>query len=220
MSSTERSRQRGSSVLEVLVAAVIAVGVALGLTVFFLMTLRVSREVDAQAAVQRQGGAIADELGRQLRLVDGSPKVEDPASLPDTPVCLPLTATPAPTSTTNDPVLVIPSAAGPVTCYYRDTSTPPQLRRCTRPTPADDCAPSANLLSGSLAPLFAPDWTVTVVTPCGALDGTCGGTPTVCSVAGESCAVIPGASITFTVSSTANTNLSETFGVSIVANRH
>jgi len=210
--------QRGSSVIEVLVAASVAVGIALGLTVFFLMTLRVGKDVDAQAAVQRQGGAIADELGRQLRLVDASPKVEDPASPPDTPVCLPLTATPSPASTTNDPILVIPNAAGPVTCYYRDTSTPPQLRRCTKPTPADDCAPAANLFSGSLAPLFAPAWTVTVVTPCGALDGTCGGTPTVCSIAGESCAVIPGANIVFTVS--AGTNLSETFGVAIVANRH
>ena len=210
--------QRGSSVIEVLVAATVAVGIVLGLTVFFLMTLRVGKDVDAQAAVQRQGAAIADELGRQLRLVDGSPKVEDPASPPDTPVCLPLTATPSPASTTNDPILVIPNAAGPVTCYYRDTSTPPQLRRCTRPTPADDCAPAANLFSGSLAALFAPAWTVTVVTPCGALEGTCGGTPTVCSIAGESCAVIPGANIVFTVS--AGTNLSETFGVAIVANRH
>jgi len=210
--------QRGSGLIEILVAAAVAVGVALGLTVFFLSTLRVGKDVDAQAALQRQGGAIADELGRQLRLVDGSPKVEDPASPPDTPVCLPLTVTPSPTSTTNDPVLVIPNAAGPVTCYYRDTSTPPQLRRCTRPTPADDCAPSANLLSGSLVPLSAPEWTVSVVTPCGALNGTCGGVPTVCSVAGESCAVIPGASITFTVST--GTNLSETFGVAIVANRH
>jgi len=66
--------QRGSSVIEVLVAATVAVGIALGLTVFFLLTLRVGKDVDAQAAVQRQGGAIADELGRQLRLVDGSPK--------------------------------------------------------------------------------------------------------------------------------------------------
>ena len=210
--------QRGSSVIEVLVAATVAVGIALGLTVFFLLTLRVGKDVDAQAAVQRQGGAIADELGRQLRLVDGSPKVEDPASPPDTPVCLPLTATPSPASTTNDPILVIPNAAGPVTCYYRDKSTPPQLRRCTKPTLADDCAPAANLFSGSLAPLFAPAWTVTVVTPCGALDGTCQGTPTECSIAGESCAVIPGANIVFTVS--AGTNLSETFGVAIVANRH
>jgi Tfp pilus assembly protein PilV len=212
------SCQRGSSVLEVLVAAVVAVGIMLSLTMFFLMTFRVAKDVDAQAAVQRRGGAIADELGRQLRLVDGSPKVEDPASPPDTPVCLPLTSAPSPASRTNDPVLVIPNAAGSVTCYYRDTSTPPQLRRCTRPTPADDCAPAANLFSGSLAPLFAPAWTVNVVTPCGALDGTCGGTPPVCSIAGESCAVIPGANIVFTVS--AGTNLSETFGVAIVANRH
>lgn len=208
--------QRGSGVLEVLVAAAIAVGVALGLTVFFLMTLRVGKDVDAQAALQRQGGAIADELGRQLRLVDGTPQVEDRATA--TPVCLPLTATPSAASTTNDPVLVIPGAAGAVTCYYRDTSTPPQLRRCTRPTPAADCAPAADLFSGSLAPLSATAWTVSVVTPCGALDGTCQGTPTVCTIAGESCGVVPGANIVFTVS--AGANLSETFGLAIVANRH
>jgi hypothetical protein len=214
-------RQRGSSVLEVLVAATIAVGVVLGLTIFFLMTLRVGKDVDAQAAVQRQGGAIADELGRQIRSADGDPGIEDPADPPVALIhCIPLTATPTPASTTNDWVLRIPDPKNPqsVTCYYRDTSTPPQLRRCTRPTPADDCAPPANLFSGSLVPLFAPDWTVSVVTPCGALDGTCQGTPTVCSVAGESCAVIPGVNIVFTVS--AGINLSETFGVAIVANRH
>jgi Tfp pilus assembly protein PilV len=210
--------QRGSSVIEVLVAATIAVGVVLGLTIFFLMTLRVGKDVDAQAALQRQGAAIADELGRQLRLVDGTPQVEDPTSLPPSPVCLPLTATESAASTTNDPVLVIPGAAGAVTCYYRDKSTPAQLRRCTRPTPAADCAPSANLLSGSLTQLSAPAWTVSVVTPCGALNGTCEGTPTVCTIAGESCGVVPGASIVFTVS--AGTDLSETFGVAIVANRH
>jgi Tfp pilus assembly protein PilW len=208
--------QRGSSVIEVLVAAVVAVGIVLGLTVFFLMTLRVSKDVDAQAAVQRRGGAIADELGRQLRLVDGTPQVEDAATV--TPVCLPLTATPSAASTTNDPVLVIPGAAGAVTCYYRDTSTPPQLRRCTRAAAGNDCAPAANLFSGSLVPLSASAWTVSVVTPCGALNGTCQGTPTVCTIAGESCGVVPGANIVFTVS--AGTNLSETFGVAIVANRH
>jgi Tfp pilus assembly protein PilW len=208
--------QRGSSVIEVLVAATIAVGVVLGLTIFFLMTLRVGKDVDAQAAVQRQGGAIADELGRQLRLVDGTPQVEDATTA--TPVCLPLTATPSAASMTNDPILVIPGAAGAVTCYYRDTSTPPQLRRCTRAAAGSDCTPAANLLSGSLIPLSATGWTVTVVTPCGALNGTCQGTPTVCTIAGESCGVVPGANIVFTVS--AGTDLSETFGVAIVANRH
>jgi Tfp pilus assembly protein PilW len=209
-------RQRGSSVLEVLIAATIAVGVVLGLTIFFLMTLRIGKDVDAQAAVQRQGGAIADELGRQLRLVDGTPQVEDAATV--APVCLPLTATPSAASTTNDPVLVIPGAAGAVTCYYRDTSTPPQLRRCTRAAAGNDCTPAANLLSGSLVPLSATGWNVTVVTPCGALGGTCAGTPAVCTIAAESCGVVPGANIVFTVS--AGTDLSETFGLAIVANRH
>src|SRR5919204_4069355 len=146
-------RQRGSSVLEVLVAATIAVGVVLGLTIFFLMTLRVGKDVDAQAAVQRQGGAIADELGRQLRLVDGTPQVEDAATV--APVCLPLTATPSAASTTNDPILVIPGAAGAVTCYYRDTTTPPQLRRCTRAAAGNHRTPAANPFSGSLVPLSA-----------------------------------------------------------------
>jgi hypothetical protein len=208
-------RQRGSTVIEILVASMIAFGVIITLTGFFLMTLKVGKEVDAQAAVQRQGGAIADELGRQLRVVNGSPQVEDPLNPPVAPVCLPLTATPTASSSTSDPVLVIPSLVGgplPVTCYYRDTSSPPQLRRCRRSDPGADCVPAANLLSGSLTPLSASAWSVTIVPPCVAIGGTCD--VGVCSIAGESCGITGAATIKFTVNAG---DLSETFGLTMAA---
>ena len=202
-------RERGSSLLEVLVAAAIGAGIVLGLTTFFLMTIRLGKDMGAQAALQRQGSAIAEELGRRARPVVGSLTVEDPANPPDTPACLPLA--------TNDTVLVIPNAVGAVTCLYRDTSSPPLVSRCTRPTPAAPCAPVANLLSGSLVPLSALAWTVSLVTPCGASDGTCD-VSGACSVAGQSCAAVPGASVVFTLSD--GVNRPETFGVTIVGSRH
>ena len=202
-------RERGSSLLEVLVAAAIGAGIVLGLTTFFLMTIRLGKDMGAQAALQRQGSAIAEELGRRARPVVGSLTVEDPANPPDTPACLPLA--------TNDTVLVIPNAAGAVTCLYRDTSSPPLVARCTRPTPADPCAPVVNLLSGSLVPLSATAWTVSLVTPCGASDGTCD-VSGACSVAGQTCAAVPGASVVFTLSD--GINRPETFGVTIVGSRH
>src|SRR5437867_9990690 len=150
--------QRGSSLVEVLAAAAIAAVVAMGLAGFFLAMLRLGKDMDAQAALQRQGSAIAEELGRRARPVVGSLTVEDPANPPDTPRCLPLA--------TNDTVLVIPNAAGAVTCLYRDTSSPPLVARCTRPTEADPCAPAAHLLSASRGPRSALAWTVSLVTPC------------------------------------------------------
>src|SRR2546427_998379 len=205
-------RQRGSSVIEVLVAAAIGAGVALGLTGFFLTTLRLGKDIEAQAALQRQGSAIAEEIGRRARPVVGSLMVEDPdpANPPETPACLPLA--------TNDMVLIIPDPSGSVTCLYRDTGTPPQIVRCTRPTPGAACAPVANLLSGSLVPLSATAWSASLVTPRGAADGTCEGDPPVCSVANQSCAAVPGASVVFTLSD--GINNPETFGVTIVASRH
>jgi Tfp pilus assembly protein PilW len=201
--------QRGSSLVEVLAAAAIAAVVAMGLAGFFLAMLRLGKDMDAQAALQRQGSAIAEELGRRARPVVGSLMVEDPANPPETPACLPLS--------TNDTVLVIPDAVGSVTCLYRDTSAPPQVVRCTRPTPDDPCAPVANLLSGSLAPLSASAWSASLVTPCGAADGTCD-VSGVCSVGGQSCAAVPGATVVFTLSD--GINRPETFGVTIVASRH
>ena len=201
-------RQRGASLIEALVAAAIGVVVALGLASFFLTTLRLGKDMEAQAALQRQGTAIAEELGRRARPVVGGLVVEDPANPPETPACLPLS--------TNDTVLVIPDAGG-TTCLYRDTSSPPQVVRCTRPTPTADCAPVANLLSGSLVPLSAAAWSASLVTPCGAAGGTCDESG-VCSVAGQSCAAVPGASVVFTLSD--GINSPETFGVTIVANRH
>ena len=160
-------------------------------------------------ALQRQGTAIAEELGRRLRQADGSPKIEDPAAPPPIPSCLPLA--------TNDLVLVIPNPDGSVTCMYRDTSAPPLVVRCTRPTPTDPCEPVNNLLSGSLVPLSATAWSASVITPCDAADGTCDGSG-VCSVPNQSCATVPGASVSFTLSD--GTNAPATFGVTIVMSRH
>jgi len=202
-------RQRGYTLLEVLVAAAIGAAVAVGLSGFFLTTLRFGKDTDAQVALQRQGTAIAEELGRRLRQADGSPKIEDPAAPPLIPSCLPLS--------TNDLVLVIANPDGSATCMYRDTSAPPLVVRCTRPTPADPCEPVANLLSGSLVPLSATAWSASVITPCDAADGTCDESG-VCSVPNQSCATVPGASVSFTLSD--GTNAPATFGVTIVMSRH
>ena len=200
--------QRGSSLLEVLTAAAIAAAVAMGLVGFFLAMLRLGKDVDAQAALQRQGSAIAEELGRRLRVADSSTFVDDPADDPATWVCLPLA--------TNDTVLIIGSAGPSVTCLYRDTSSPPQVLRCTRPTPADACAPTANLLSGSLVPLSATAWSASLVTPCSAAYGTCQGS--LCSLPNESCDLPLGAKVVFTLSD--GINSPETFGVTFVTSRH
>src|SRR2546426_750058 len=213
-------RQRGSSVLEILVATAISVTAFLAIVSFFLATLRFGRDMDAQAALQRQGSVIAEELGRRLRQMGGgSPGIEDPANPPATPACLPLPTT--------DMVLVIPNPANPpdppdgsMTCVYRSTDSPPQIVRCTRPqvyASTDACIPVANLLSGSLAPLSATAWSASVVTPCGVADGTCDESG-VCSVANQSCATVPGASISLTL--TDGTNRPETFGVTFVTSRH
>ncbi|SRR3989441_758052 len=211
-------RQRGSSVLEILVATAISVTAFLAIVSFFLATLRFGRDMDAQAALQRQGSAIAEELGRRLRQMGGgSPLIEDPANPPDLPACLPLPTT--------DMVLVIPNPSdGSNTCVYRSTDSPPQIVRCTRPqvyASADPCTPVANMLDGSLVALSAAcapgstctPWSLSPVTPCTAAGGTCDAF-SVCSVANQSCATVPGASITFTLND--GTNRPETFGVTLV----
>lgn len=204
--------QRGSSLTEVMVAAAIGAVLALGLAGFFFTSLGIGRDAEAQAALQRQATAIADELGQRLRLSDVSPKVEDPSSPPEVPACLPLP------ETVVDIVLAIPYIDGSVTCFYRESTSPPYIARCTRPTTDEPCGPAANLLSGSLVPLFATAWSVAFVTPCGAAGGTCDGA-SVCSVFGHSCEAVQGASIAFTL--TDGASRSETFGVTMVgANRH
>src|SRR2546428_11609578 len=75
-------RQRGSSLLEVLVAAAIGVVVAIAIGNFFLTTLRLGKDMDAQAALQRQGTAIAEVIGRLAPPVVGPLLVEDPAEPP------------------------------------------------------------------------------------------------------------------------------------------
>src|SRR5438552_15864606 len=156
-------RQRGSSVLEILVATAISVTAFLAIVSFFLATLRFGRDMDAQAALQRQGSAIAEELGRRLRQMgSGSPLIEDPANPPDLPACLPLPTT--------DMVLVIPNPSdGSNTCVYRSTDSPPQIVRCTRPqiyASIDPCTPVANMLDGSLVPQSAACAPGSAWTPC------------------------------------------------------
>src|SRR2546427_12945419 len=94
-----------------------------------MATLRFGKDTDAQVALQRQGTAIAEELGRRLRQADGSPKIEDPAAPPPIPSRLPLA--------TNDLVLVIANPDGSATCIYQATNAPPLVARSNRPTPRD-----------------------------------------------------------------------------------
>src|SRR2546427_12143932 len=111
--------QRGSSLVEVLAAAAIAAVVAMGLAGFFLAMLRLGKDMDAQAALQRQGTAIAEELGRRAPPGVGSLMVEDPANppgFPDTPAWLPLS--------TIDTGLVLPCAGGTGKCLDPDHSGP------------------------------------------------------------------------------------------------
>src|SRR2546427_12939959 len=160
-----------------------------------MATLRFGKDTDAQVALQRQGTAIAEELGRRLRQADGSPKTEAPAAPPVIPSCLPLS--------TNDLVLVIGNPDGSATCMSRDPSAPPLVVRCTRPTPTDPCEPVNNLLSGSLVPLSATAWSASVITPCDAADGTCDGSGG-CSVPNQSGPTVPGASAAFTLRDATN----------------
>src|SRR5437867_13385402 len=115
--------QRGSSLVEVLAAAAIAAVVAMGLAGFFLAMLRLGKDMDAQAPLQRQGSASAEELGRRARPVVGSPMVEDPANpppvFPDTWAWLP----PA----TIDTVLITPDPSRSVPGLHRYTSTRRQV---------------------------------------------------------------------------------------------
>src|SRR5207245_11535008 len=110
-------RQRGYTLLEVLVAAAIGAAVAVGLSGFFVATLRFGKETDAQVALQRQGTAIAEELGRRLRQADGSPKIEDPAAPPLIPSSLPLSPT--------DLALAIGNPTGSAPCMSRAPGAPP-----------------------------------------------------------------------------------------------
>ena len=198
--------------IEALLAASIGVLVALGVGTFFLATLRSGKDMGAQTALQRQGTAVAEELSRRLRQANGPPVIEDPTAPPAN--CSPLPS--------SDSILVIPST-GASTCFYRDTASPPQIMRCSRPPQAGDppvasysagdpCTPVANLMSGSLVSLSATAWSVALLTPCEAAGGTC--TAGVCSIINQSCAAVPGARISFTLDD--GTNRAETFGVAIV----
>jgi type II secretory pathway pseudopilin PulG len=200
-----RPRERGATLVELLVATLIGSIVLLGVTTFYLSALRFSRAAEWQVAVQRVGSVIAEDVGTRLRaaqFVD----IEPPTAVAGN--CMPLS--------TSDPVLVVRDQASVVWCYYRDTSTPPQIVRCSRQgEPLGDCI-GGSLLSGSLTSITAPSWTVSVVTPCVSAGGTCGGG--VCSIAFQSCATVPGATVAFALSDGTNDPLA--FGLGFVFQRH
>jgi prepilin-type N-terminal cleavage/methylation domain-containing protein len=212
-----RRREAGFTIIEVLIAAAIGTIIMLAFGSFFLSAIRFGQSADTQATVQRFGTLIAEDLGQRLRLADGSPDVEDPASPPATPVCVGAV-------TTNDLILVIPNTSGSTTCMYRTTDASPLLARCDIPSGGGACSPIANMLSGTLVPLTAAcapgysctPWSVATVTPCVSAGGTCTGS--VCSISAQSCTAVPGATVEFTISD--GTSLQETFGVTVVTSRH
>ena len=59
--------QRGLSLVELLVAAVLTTVVAGGLFSAYVATTRSFGESSAQAALQRQGTLVLEEIGRQVR---------------------------------------------------------------------------------------------------------------------------------------------------------
>ena len=59
--------QRGLSLVELLVAAMLATVVAGGLFSAYVATTRSFGESSAQAALQRQGTLVLEEIGRQVR---------------------------------------------------------------------------------------------------------------------------------------------------------
>ena len=195
--------------MELLVAAMIGSLVALGIVTFYLVSFRFSSDANSQAALQRRGSAIAEDIGRRIRSA-ASVTIET-ASL-SAGSCMPLT--------TSDPVLVIQDQASAYWCYYRDTSTPPQIILCSR-APSDDDTQNpcvgGSVLSGSLAPLTATAWSVTGVTPCESAGGTCD-VSSVCSIATLGCNIVPGANIGFALSD--GTNDPMAFGLAFVFQRH
>lgn len=203
--------ERGVTLMELLVAVLVGWIVVLGVTFFFLGSLRFSSAAGSQAALQRQGSAIADDIGRRLRSAQ-SVDIEGAAVTAGN--CMPLT--------TSDPVLVIQDQAAAFWCYYRDTSTPPQIVRCTRAPalgdpPAQQPCVGGSILSGSLSPLSATAWTASAVTPCESAGGTCD-VSGVCSIASQSCVTVPGANVAFTLSDGTNNDLG--FGLAFVFQRH
>jgi Tfp pilus assembly protein PilV len=197
--------ERGVTLMELLVACLVGWIVVLGVTSFYLSSLRFSSAARSQAALQRQGSAIADDIGRRLRSAQ-SVDIE-PAAL-SSGNCMPLT--------TSDPVLVIQDRTAAFWCYYRTTSTPPQIVRCARAAPEEPCV-GGSVLSGSLTPLSATAWTASAVTPCESAGGTCN-VSNICSIASQSCVTVPGANVAFTLSDGVNDDLG--FGLAFVFQRH
>ena len=99
--------QRGLSLVELLVAAMLATVVAGGLFSAYIATTRSLGESSAQAALQRQGTLVLEEIGRQVR---GA--IEQSGGTPPPPPALSLA-----TCNGNPDSLWVRTAAGDI-CYY------------------------------------------------------------------------------------------------------
>jgi len=100
--------QRGLSLVELLVAAMLTTVVAGGLFSAYVATTRSFGESSAQAALQRQGTLVLEEIGRQVRGAI-EPKPEDRPPLPP--------ALSVDTCNGNPDSLRVRTAAGTI-CYY------------------------------------------------------------------------------------------------------
>lgn len=101
------TEQRGFSLVELLVAAMLATVVAGGLFSAYVATTRSFGESSAQAALQRQGTLVLEEIGRQVR---GA--IEQSGGTPPPPPALSVA-----TCDGNPGSLWVRTAAGDI-CYY------------------------------------------------------------------------------------------------------
>ena len=194
--------ERGVTLIELLVAAAIGVIVLLGLGTFYVSTIRFVRDSTAEAFLDRQGTLIMEELGRQIRPASAL-SIVNASTSPGT--CLDAIANLAPGSNG----LTVDN--GTVLCFYRTNAG--QLIRCQF---TGGTCNSFNLLSGSLVPLTATAFDVSLITPCQAAGWTCAGG--VCANPSSSCGVTPAAAISFTLSDGANAPRS--FRVDLTTSRH
>ena len=100
--------QRGLSLIELLVAAVLTTVVAAGLFSAYVATTRSFGESSAQAALQRQGTLVLEEIGRQVRGAIEPKPGEKPQPRP---------ALSVDTCNGNPDSLWVRTAAGDI-CYY------------------------------------------------------------------------------------------------------
>lgn len=163
--------QRGLSLVELLVAAVLTTVVAGGLFSAYIATTRSFGESSAQAALQRQGTLVLEEIGRQVRgAIDPNPNLEICDGNLD---CIERELAGGPrqaldTCNGNPDSLWVRTAAGPICYYARDDGALCEARGSTcrnllagglktiallrQPPVPDSRCPLAVLAGGGLAP--------------------------------------------------------------------